>query len=43
MFGDSLEQPVLWRHGFDVGSLQGKPAKLRFVLADADLYSLRFC
>ena len=43
MFGDSLEQPVLWRHGFDVGSLQGKPVKLRFVLADADLYSLRFC
>ena len=43
MFGDSLEQPVLWRSGADVGSLEGKPVKLRFVLADADLYSLRFC
>lgn len=42
MFGDTLEQPVLWKHGADVGSLQGRPVRLRFVLADADLYSLRF-
>ena len=42
LFGDSLEQPVLWRNGPSVASLKGKPVKLRFVLADADLYSLRF-
>ncbi len=42
LFGDSLEQPVLWKHGTEVGSLEGKPIRLRFVLADADLYSLRF-
>jgi len=43
MFGDSLEQPVLWRGGTDVGCLESKPVRLRFVLADADLYSFRFC
>jgi len=42
MFGDSLEQPALWHHGAELGSLEGRPVKLRFVLADADLYSLRF-
>ena len=42
MFGDALEQPVLWRRGADVASLQGRPVRLRFALADADLYSLRF-
>jgi hypothetical protein len=43
MFGDSLEQPVLWKHGADVSRLAGQPVRLRFVLADADLYSYRFC
>jgi len=42
MFGDSLEQPVLWKHGADVSDLTGEPVRLRFVLADADLFSFRF-
>ena len=42
LFGDSLEQPVLWQHGTGVADLAGKSVKLRFVLSDADLYSLRF-
>ena len=32
-----------WKQGPDVGALAGKPVRLRFVLKDADLYSLRFC
>jgi len=42
MFGDSLEQPVLWEHAADVSRLAGQPVRLRFVLADADLYSFQF-
>ena len=42
LFGDSLEQPVLWKHGADVSAVQGQAVRVRFVLADADLYSYRF-
>ena len=42
IFGDSLEQIVRWRAGSGLGSLAGKPIRLRFVLKDADLYSIRF-
>ena len=42
LFGDSLEQPVLWQNGAGVDSLDGKTVKLRFIISDADLYSLRF-
>ena len=42
MFGDSLEQPVWWSHGADVSSLAGKVVQVRFVLADADLFSFQF-
>ena len=42
LYGDSLEQPVLWTNGSDVSALAGRPVRLRFVLHDADLYSLRF-
>lgn len=42
MFGDSLEQPVLWKHGPDVSALSDRPVRVRFVLADADLFSFRF-
>ena len=39
-FGDSIERVVTWKNGSDVGSLAGKPVRLRFVLNDADLYSI---
>lgn len=42
MFGDEIERAVSWMGGPDVGQLAGKPVRLRFVLRDADLYSLRF-
>jgi hypothetical protein len=40
-FGDSIERVVTWKNGDDVSSLAGKPVRLRFVLNDADLYSMR--
>ena len=39
-FGDSIERVVTWKNGGDVSSLAGKPVRLRFVLNDADLYSM---
>ena len=42
MFGDSLERAVRWKQGDDLRRLAGKPVRLRFVLKDADLYSIRF-
>ena len=42
IFGDHLERVVHWKNGPDVGSLSGKPIRLRFVMKDADLYSIRF-
>jgi hypothetical protein len=40
--GDEIEGIVHWDHGADLGDLAGKPVRLRFVLHDADLYSMRF-
>ena len=42
VFGDTLERTVTWENGSDLSSLEGKPIRLRFVLKDADLFSLRF-
>jgi hypothetical protein len=41
-FGDSLQRSVVWKNGGDVSPLAGRPVKLRFVLKDADLYSIKF-
>ncbi len=41
-FGDTIERIVTWKNGTDVGSLAGRPVRLRFELKDADLYSFRF-
>ena len=40
--GDEISRIVSWNGGDDVGSLAGKTVRLRFVMQDADLYSLRF-
>jgi hypothetical protein len=40
--GDAVERVATWKGSADVGRLAGRPARLRFVLADADLYSFRF-
>jgi hypothetical protein len=42
MYGDSLGQPMLWQGNPDLGAMAGTPVRLRFVVKDADLYSLRF-
>lgn len=41
-FGDTVERVVTWTNGPDVSALAGRPARLRFRLKDADLYSFRF-
>jgi len=42
LFGDSVERPVSWRSGTDVGALAGQAIRLRIVLQDADLYAYQF-
>ena len=41
LIGDDLERPVGWKSGSDLHSWAGQPVRLRFVMKDADLYSLR--
>ena len=42
LYGDDVEFVVPWKTGLSLGSLAGKPVRLRFVMKDADLYSIRF-
>jgi hypothetical protein len=42
LYGDELARTVSWKNGTDVGSQSGKVIRLRFVMEDADLFSLRF-
>jgi hypothetical protein len=42
IYGDEIERVVEWTDGPDVGRLAGKQIRVRFVMKDADLYSLRF-
>lgn len=42
IIGDEIERRVEWRHKPDLGALQGKPLRLRFVMTECDLYSFRF-
>ena len=42
IFGDEIERGVRWENGGNVGSLAGKPIRLRFVMAAADLYAMQF-
>jgi hypothetical protein len=43
MMGDDIARAVKWSGEDDVSKLAGKTVRLRFVMKDADLYSLRFC
>jgi hypothetical protein len=40
--GDEIEGVVRWKSGNCVGELAGRPIRLRFLLQDCDLYSMRF-
>ncbi len=43
IFGDTVNRAVHWKNkGTNVASLQGKKIKLRFIIRDGDLYSLKF-
>jgi hypothetical protein len=42
LYGDSVAKTVKWHGSPDVSPLQGLPVRLRFVMKDADLYSLKF-
>ena len=42
IWGDEIERIVAWKGGHDVSKLAGTPVRLRFVMHDADLYSIRF-
>jgi len=42
IYGDSIDRRVTWKNHSSVESLIGKPVILRFVMREADLYSLIF-
>lgn len=42
IIGDQIARVVTWRSGADLRKLSKRPIRLRFVLKDADMYSLRF-
>lgn len=42
IIGDRIDHAVRWNAGSDVSRLSGQPVRLRFLLKDADLYSLAF-
>lgn len=42
IYGDSLDRRVSWKGNTDVESLNGRAVILRFVLREADLYSMKF-
>jgi len=42
IYGDKIEQVVSWKGGSNVSKLVDKPIRLRVVMKDADLFSIRF-
>ncbi|MCC6152957.1 MAG: hypothetical protein IT367_04330 [Candidatus Hydrogenedentes bacterium] len=40
--GDEIARKVTWKGNGDVAAIAGTPVSVRFVLKDADIYSLRF-
>ncbi len=42
IIGDEIERTVSWKGNTDVRALAGTTIRLRFVMKDADLYSIRF-
>lgn len=42
LWGDEIARVAEWKGGHDVSRLAGKAVRLRFVMQDADLYSIRF-
>jgi len=42
LIGDEIEGAVKWADDHDLGALAGQPVRLRLVMVECDLYSLRF-
>ena len=42
IYGDSLDRRVSWKGSRDMSNLAGKTIKLRFLMKEADLYSLKW-
>jgi hypothetical protein len=42
IIGNEIEKAISWQENPDLGKWAGKPVRLRFIMKDADLYSLRF-
>lgn len=42
VYGDSIDRILQWSGESNLSKLAGKPVRLRFVLHDADLYSIQF-
>ena len=42
IIGDQIERVVTWKQNSDVSRLAGQDVRLRFVMKDADLFSVRF-
>jgi hypothetical protein len=40
--GDSIQQPVRWKSGMNVGEHTGQTVRLKFAIRNADIYSLEF-
>ncbi len=42
IIGDEIGRTIAWKSGSDMSALAGRPVRLRFVMKEADLYSMRF-
>ncbi len=42
IYGDSLNEKVVWKNGEDVSQFTGRPIRLRFVMQDADIFAIQF-
>jgi hypothetical protein len=42
LIGDEIERTVTWKGRSDVGALRAMGVRVRFVMQDGDLYSMRF-
>lgn len=42
LFGDTIDRVVSWQDRTELSALAGRPLRLRMILSDADLYSLKF-
>ena len=42
LYGDTVARAAMWKDDPDLSAHAGKPVRLRFVMRDADLYSIKF-